>query len=112
MITQWPQAEGALVAMDPHDGRIRALVGGFDFQRNQFNHVTQGWRQPGSTYKPFLYSAALENGVMPETLINDAPLSDVGNWTPSNADGSAEGPCPCTRPWPSPRTWSASAWYS
>ena len=94
VITQWPQAEGALVAMDPHDGRIRALVGGFDFQRNQFNHVTQGWRQPGSTYKPFLYSAALENGVMPETLINDAPLSDVGNWTPSNADGSAEGPIP------------------
>jgi penicillin-binding protein 1A len=94
VITQWPQAEGALVAMDPHDGRIRALVGGFDFQRNQFNHVTQGWRQPGSTYKPFLYSAALENGVMPETLINDAPLSDVGNWTPSNADGSAEGPMP------------------
>lgn len=94
VITQWPQAEGALVAMDPHDGRIRALVGGFDFQRNQFNHVTQGWRQPGSTYKPFLYSAALENGVMPETLVNDAPLSDVGNWTPSNADGSAEGPIP------------------
>ena len=94
VITQWPQAEGALVAMDPHDGRIRALVGGFDFQRNQFNHVTQGWRQPGSTYKPFLYSAALENGVMPETLINDAPLSDVGNWMPSNADGSAEGPMP------------------
>ncbi|MDX9844081.1 MAG: PBP1A family penicillin-binding protein [Aquabacterium sp.] len=94
VITQWPQAEGALVAMDPHDGRIRALVGGFDFHRNQFNHVTQGWRQPGSTYKPFLYSAALENGVMPETLINDAPLSDVGNWTPSNADGSAEGPIP------------------
>ncbi|MBP9062530.1 MAG: PBP1A family penicillin-binding protein [Aquabacterium sp.] len=94
VITQWPQAEGALVAMDPHDGQIRALVGGFDFQRNQFNHVTQGWRQPGSTYKPFLYSAALENGVMPETLINDAPLSDVGNWTPSNADGSAEGPIP------------------
>lgn len=94
VITQWPQAEGALVAMDPHDGQIRALVGGFDFQRNQFNHVTQGWRQPGSTYKPFLYSAALENGVMPETLINDAPLSNVGDWTPSNADGSAEGPIP------------------
>ena len=94
VITQWPQAEGALVAMDPHDGQIRALVGGFDFQRNQFNHVTQGWRQPGSTYKPFLYSAALENGVMPETLINDAPLTNVGDWSPSNADGSADGPIP------------------
>ena len=93
-ITQWPQAEGALVAMDPHDGHIRALVGGFEFQRNQFNHVTQAWRQPGSTYKPFLYSAALENGVMPETLINDAPLTNVGDWTPSNADGSADGPIP------------------
>ncbi|AWI54119.1 penicillin-binding protein [Aquabacterium olei] len=93
-LTQWPEAEGALVAMDPHDGQVRALVGGFDFQRNQFNHVTQGWRQPGSAYKPFLYSAALENGVMPETLINDAPLANVGNWTPSNSDGSADGPIP------------------
>lgn len=94
VITQWPVAEGALVALDPHDGQVRALVGGFDFGRNQFNHVTQGWRQPGSTYKPFLYSAALENGVMPETLINDAPLSNVGDWSPSNADGSADGPIP------------------
>ena len=93
-LTQWPEAEGALVAMDPHDGQVRALVGGFDFQRNQFNHVTQGWRQPGSAYKPFLYSAALENGVMPETLVNDAPLANVGNWTPSNSDGSADGPIP------------------
>ncbi|WP_298009918.1 PBP1A family penicillin-binding protein [uncultured Aquabacterium sp.] len=93
-LTQWPEAEGALVAMDPHDGQVRALVGGFDFQRNQFNHVTQGWRQPGSAYKPFLYSAALENGVMPETLINDAPLANVGDWTPSNSDGSADGPIP------------------
>jgi penicillin-binding protein 1A len=93
-LTQWPEAEGALVAMDPHDGQVRAMVGGFDFQRNQFNHVTQGWRQPGSAYKPFLYSAALENGVMPETLINDAPLANVGDWTPSNSDGSADGPIP------------------
>jgi len=94
VITQWPQAEGALVALDPHDGRVRALVGGFDFQRNQFNHVTQGWRQPGSAYKPFLYSAALENGVMPQTLVNDAPLTDTGTWVPANSDGSADGPIP------------------
>src|SRR5690606_22167774 len=87
LITQWPQAEGALVAMDPHNGEIRAMVGGFDFTHNQFNHVTQGWRQPGSTFKPFLYAAAMENGVMPETLVNDAPLTDVGNWAPQNADG-------------------------
>lgn len=93
VITQWPEAEGALVALDPRDGQIRAMVGGFDFQRNQFNHATQGWRQPGSSYKPFLYAAALENGVMPETLVNDAPLS-VGNWAPSNADGQFEGPMP------------------
>ena len=93
VITQWPQAEGALVALDPRDGAVRALVGGFDFQRNQFNHVTQGWRQPGSSYKPFLYAAALENGVMPETRVNDAPLT-VGNWSPSNADGQFEGPMP------------------
>jgi len=91
VITQWPEAEGALVALDPRDGQIRAMVGGFDFQRNQFNHATQGWRQPGSSYKPFLYAAALENGVMPETVVNDAPLS-VGGWTPSNADGQFDGP--------------------
>src|SRR5690606_35527360 len=96
LITQWPQAEGALVAMDPHNGEIRAMVGGFDFAHNQFNHVTQGWRQPGSTFKPFLYAAAMENGVMPETLVNDAPLTDVGNWAPQNADGIYDGPIPLT----------------
>lgn len=93
VITQWPEAEGALVALDPRDGEVHALVGGFDFQRNQFNHVTQGWRQPGSSYKPFLYAAALENGVMPETVVNDAPLA-VGDWSPSNADGQFDGPMP------------------
>lgn len=91
-ITQWPEAEGALVAMDPRNGDVRALVGGFDFQRNQFNHVTQGWRQPGSSFKPFLYAAAIENGAMPQTLVNDAPLTDVGDWNPGNSDGSADGP--------------------
>ncbi|TBO32897.1 PBP1A family penicillin-binding protein [Aquabacterium lacunae] len=91
-ITQWPEADGALVALNPQDGRVEALVGGFDFKHNQFNHVTQGWRQPGSSFKPFLYSAALENGVMPETLVNDAPLTDVGDWNPGNSDGSADGP--------------------
>ncbi len=80
-ITQWPEVQGAMVALDPRGGRVRALVGGFDFGRNQFNHVTQAWRQPGSSFKPFLYSAALEQGVMPGTLVNDAPL-------PANADGS------------------------
>ena len=91
-LTQWPEAEGALVALNPANGEVRALVGGFDFQRNQFNHVTQGWRQPGSSYKPFIYAAAMEHGVMPETLVNDMPLSNVGDWSPANSDGSTDGP--------------------
>jgi penicillin-binding protein 1A len=89
---QWPQAEGAMVALSPATGEVRALVGGFDFVQNQFNHVTQGWRQPGSSFKPFIYAAALDHGVLPETLVNDMPLTDVGNWDPSNSDGSTDGP--------------------
>jgi penicillin-binding protein 1A len=91
LLTQWPEAEGALVALDPANGEVRALVGGFDFHRNQFNHVTQGWRQPGSSYKPFLYSGAIERGMQPDSLINDAPLENVGNWDPQNDDGSTDG---------------------
>jgi penicillin-binding protein 1A len=94
LITQWPEAEAAMVALDPHDGSVRALVGGFDFRQNQFNHVTQGWRQPGSSFKPFLYAAAMENGVMPETLVNDAPITGLGDWDPQNADGVFDGPIP------------------
>src|SRR5574343_589271 len=90
-ITQWPEAQGALVAMDPDSGRVRALVGGFDFSRQPFNHATQAWRQPGSSFKPLLYSAALEHGVMPATLVNDAPLT-IGDWSPQNADGAFDGP--------------------
>lgn len=92
MLTQWPEAQGALVALNPANGEVRALVGGFDFGRQQFNHATQGWRQPGSSYKPFIYAAAMEHGVMPETLINDMPLNNVGDWSPSNSDGSTDGP--------------------
>jgi penicillin-binding protein 1A len=73
-ITQLPQVEGALVALAPRDGAIRAMIGGFDFNQNKFNHVTQAWRQPGSSFKPFVYSAALEQGLAPATIINDAPL--------------------------------------
>ncbi|MDP3709734.1 MAG: transglycosylase domain-containing protein, partial [Polaromonas sp.] len=73
-ITQLPEVEGAFIALDPRDGSIRALVGGFDFQKNKFNHVTQAWRQPGSSFKPFIYSAALEKGFTPATVVNDAPL--------------------------------------
>lgn len=73
-ITQLPEVEGAFVAMDPRNGAIKALVGGFDFAKNKFNHVTQAWRQPGSGFKPFIYSASLEHGLTPATMINDAPL--------------------------------------
>jgi len=97
-ITQLPEVEGAFVALDPRDGSIKALVGGFDFQKNKFNHVTQAWRQPGSSFKPFIYSAALEKGFTPATVVNDAPLFfDAGvtggqPWEPKNYDGKFEGP--------------------
>ena len=97
-ITQLPEVEGAFVAMDPRDGAVRALVGGFDFEKNKFNHVTQAWRQPGSSFKPFIYSAALEKGFTPATVVNDAPLFfDAGvtggqPWEPKNYDGGFEGP--------------------
>jgi len=99
-ITQLPEVEGALVAMDPRDGAIQALVGGFDFNKNKFNHVTQAWRQPGSSFKPFIYSAALEKGFTPATIVNDGPLFfDSGvtggqPWEPKNYDGKFEGPMP------------------
>ena len=97
-ITQLPEVEGAFVALDPRDGGILALVGGFDFNKNKFNHVTQAWRQPGSAFKPFIYSAALEKGFTPSTIVNDAPLFfDAGvtggqPWEPKNYDGKFEGP--------------------
>jgi len=94
-LAQWPQAEAAFVALDPQTGRVRALVGSFDFGRTPFNHVTQGARQPGSSFKPLLYSAALERGVMPGTVIDDAPLTiqtAANTWSPSNSDGQFLGP--------------------
>jgi len=97
-ITQLPAVEASLVSMDPRDGAIRALVGGFDFARNQYNHVTQAIRQPGSSFKPFIYSAALEKGFTAATVINDAPLTftaaQTGSepWEPKNFDGKFEGP--------------------
>jgi len=97
-ITQLPDVEGAFVAVDPRSGAIQALVGGFDFDKNKFNHVTQAWRQPGSSFKPFIYSAALEKGFTPATVVNDAPLffsADVTGgqpWEPKNYDGKYSGP--------------------
>jgi len=99
-LTQLPEVEGAFVAMDPRSGALRALVGGFDFGKSKFNHVTQAWRQPGSSFKPFIYSAALEKGFTPATVVNDAPLffdaSVTGSqpWEPKNYDGKFDGPMP------------------
>ena len=97
-ITQLPEVEGAFVSLDPRTGLVRAMVGGFDYSKSKFNHVTQAWRQPGSSFKPFIYSAALEKGFTPATVINDAPLFfDAGAtgsqpWEPKNYDGTFDGP--------------------
>ncbi len=102
-ITQLPEVEGAFVAMDPRNGKLRAMVGGFDFNKSKFNHVTQAWRQPGSSFKPFIYSAALEKGFTPSTVVNDAPLffdaTTTGSqpWEPKNYDGTFDGPLPLRR---------------
>ncbi|MDP4612200.1 MAG: penicillin-binding protein 1A [Limnohabitans sp.] len=97
-LTQLPEVEGAFVALTPQTGAIRALVGGFDFAKNKFNHVTQAWRQPGSSFKPFIYSAALEKGISPATMVNDEPMFFDGGvtggqpWEPKNYDGKFDGP--------------------
>ncbi|MCR5865615.1 MAG: penicillin-binding protein 1A [Aquincola tertiaricarbonis] len=97
-LTQVPEVEGALIAMSPTTGAISALVGGFDYRKSKFNHVTQAWRQPGSSFKPFIYSAALEKGFTPVTVVNDAPLffnaGSTGSqpWEPKNYDGKFDGP--------------------
>ena len=97
-ITQQPEVEGAFVALNPRTGAIRAMVGGFDFSKSSFNHVTQAWRQPGSSFKTFIYSAALEKGFTPATVINDAQLffdaDTTGSqpWEPKNYDGQFDGP--------------------
>jgi penicillin-binding protein 1A len=99
-IVQLPEVESAFVAVDPKTGAVRALVGGFDFNRNKFNHATQAWRQPGSSFKPFIYSASLEKGYSPNTIIDDSPIvipaSQTGAqaWEPHNYDGKYEGPMP------------------
>ena len=97
-ITQMPEVEAAFLAADPQNGAIRALVGGFDFNRNKFNHATQAWRQPGSSFKPIIYSASLEKGFTPASVILDEPISFPASvtgsqaWEPKNYDGKYEGP--------------------
>ncbi|MDO6388228.1 MULTISPECIES: penicillin-binding protein 1A [unclassified Uliginosibacterium] len=97
-VVQPPQVEGAFVSLDPRDGAIKSLVGGFDFNRNKFNHATLAWRQPGSSFKPFIFSAAIDKGFTPGSVFDDAPLSfsaeQTGSqaWNPGNYDGKYEGP--------------------
>ncbi|HEX2199767.1 MAG TPA: penicillin-binding protein 1A [Burkholderiales bacterium] len=97
-IVQLPEVEAAFISLDPQDGAVRALVGGFDFSRNKFNHVTQAWRQPGSSFKPFIYSASLEKGFTPATVVPDEPVvleaEQTGSqrWEPRNFDNKFEGP--------------------
>ncbi|HYM34113.1 MAG TPA: penicillin-binding protein 1A [Steroidobacteraceae bacterium] len=96
-LMQTPQIQGAFVAIDPHDGAIAALVGGFDYSASNFNRAVQAKRQPGSSFKPFLYSAALENGFTPSSIVNDAPYiaKDAyleGEWRPQNSNRTFLGP--------------------
>ena len=96
VVSQMPEVDAAYVSLDAQSGGYRALVGGFDFRRKNFNHATSAWRQPGSTIKPFVYSAALERGFAPATIINDAQLSTTTTeslqWDPRNDDGRYDGP--------------------
>jgi len=96
-LRQVPQVEGAMVVMDPHTGRVLAMVGGFSYAQSQFNRATQAYRQPGSSFKPFVYSAALDNGYTPSSVVMDAPIEiDQGNglgmWRPENYSGDYYGP--------------------
>lgn len=96
-ISQIPAVQASFVSMSAVDGSIRSLVGGFDFNLSEFNHITQGWRQPGSGIKPFVYSAAMEkNGLTPNSIVNDSPIQ-IGNWKPKNSDGRYLGPIPLSR---------------
>ncbi len=97
-LSQLPTVQGALIALDPEDGAIRAEVGGFSYARSKFNRVVQASRQPGSSFKPFFYAAAFEHGFTPASIINDAPIvfadpsKPNGLWTPQNDDGKFDGP--------------------
>jgi penicillin-binding protein 1A len=92
-----PEISGAIVAMDPYTGRVHAMVGGFSYDQSEFNRATQALRQPGSSFKPFVYATALDNGYTPSSVVVDSPITiDMGPgqeaWTPSNYDGKATGP--------------------
>jgi penicillin-binding protein 1A len=96
-LRQVPEISGAIVAMDPYTGRVHAMVGGFSYDQSEFNRATQALRQPGSSFKPFVYATALDNGYTPSSVILDAPITlDMGPgqeaWSPSNYDGKSSGP--------------------
>jgi penicillin-binding protein 1A len=96
-LRQIPLANGAIVAMEPYSGRVLAMVGGYSFSKNKFNRATQAWRQPGSSFKPFVYAAALESGQFtPASIVLDAPISLAGgggdNWSPENYEHTFHGP--------------------
>ena len=95
-LTQIPEVQGQLIALNPNNGAVEAVVGGYDFAQSKFNRATQGWRQPGSTIKPFIYTLALERGMTPYSMVSDSPLS-VGKWHPKNSDGRFLGSIPLRR---------------
>ena len=95
-LVQVPKVQGQLIAINPNSGALEAVVGGYDFYHSKFNRATQGWRQPGSTIKPFVYGLALERGMTPHTLISDAPIR-IGKWSPKNSDGRYLGLMPLRR---------------
>jgi penicillin-binding protein 1A len=95
ILRQVPEVEGGMVAMDPHTGRVLAMVGGFSYAQSVFNRATQAMRQPGSSFKPIVYAAALDNGYTPASVVMDAPISiRVGTtvWEPKNYGGGSGGP--------------------
>ena len=95
-LRQIPEVSGAAIAMDPFTGRVLAMVGGFSFDELEFNRATQAQRQPGSSFKPFVYGAALDNGYTPSSIIPDSPITiNDGSgqlWTPANFEGEVTGP--------------------
>ena len=95
-LVQVPKVQGQLIALNPNDGSIIAIVGGYNFYQSKFNRALQGWRQPGSTIKPFVYALALERGMTPYTMVNDSPIS-IGKWSPKNSDGRYLGMIPLRR---------------
>lgn len=114
-LSQVPEVEGALVALDPKDGAVLALAGGYDFTINSFNRATQAQRQPGSGFKPILYAAALSEGYTPASVVNDAPIvyadptQSGGVWRPKTTPAAFTAPRGCASPWPSRAIWSPSA---